>query len=78
MSDFSIDGFEVEVPCPKCGFFNALWLRQARLRDVIICRGCHSNVRLEDHMNEVRKAERNFRQAVRELEESLGSLEIRL
>jgi hypothetical protein len=78
MSGFTIDFVEVEVPCPRCGFFNPIWLRQARLRDVIICRGCKANVQLEDHMNEVRKAETAVRQAVNDLARSFKSISRKL
>lgn len=72
MSDFTIDWVEIDTPCPKCGFFNPIWIRQARLRDVIICRGCKANVQLDDHMNEVRNAERSTRRAVQDLMKSLS------
>jgi hypothetical protein len=36
--DIHLDKFEVEIDCPGCGFTNPIWLKQARLRDVIICR----------------------------------------
>ena len=53
----NLDKIEVEVECPRCGFGNPVWLRQARLRDVVICRGCKANIQLDDGMNTVRKAE---------------------
>lgn len=51
--EINIDKFEVEVDCPRCGFANPIWLRQARLRDVVICRGCKANIQLDDSMNTV-------------------------
>jgi cell fate (sporulation/competence/biofilm development) regulator YlbF (YheA/YmcA/DUF963 family) len=39
---------------------------------VIICRGCKRNIRLNDHMNEVRKAERQLRKAFEDLEDTLS------
>jgi hypothetical protein len=41
--DINLDKFEVEVDCPRCGFTNPTWLKQARLRDVVIWRGCKAN-----------------------------------
>ena len=58
--DMNIDYFEVEIECPKCIFYNTIWIKQARLRDIIICRGCKSNIHLDDSMNEVRKARRRI------------------
>ncbi len=55
---FLFDRADLEAPCPKCGFFNSFYFRQARLQDVIICRGCKCNIRLVDHMNQCRNASR--------------------
>lgn len=78
MSDFTIDGAEIDTTCPRCGFTNPVWLKQVRLRDVIVCRGCKANINLDDHMNEVRNAERATRQAVAELMNAFGNWTIRI
>jgi hypothetical protein len=75
---FSLDKLPIEFHCPKCGFLNELFFKQARLRDVIICRGCKSNIQLDDQMNECRKAEKRIRTAMREFEAMLGNIEIRI
>jgi len=71
---------EIDFQCPKCNFYNSIYFQQARLRDVIICRGCKSNIRLDDQMNETRKAIRSINRAMNELENSLKgmSFEIRI
>lgn len=69
--DINFDKFEVEADCPRCGFANPIWLRQARLRDVVICRGCKANVQLDDSMNTVRKAYQSIRRSMRELQETV-------
>jgi hypothetical protein len=69
-----IDRFEVEIDCPGCGFGNPIYLGQARLRDVVICRGCKGNIQLDDSMNTVRKARESIRRSMRELQEALGRL----
>ena len=69
--DIDIDRFEVEVDCPRCGFAKPIWLRQARLRDVIICRGCKANIQLDDSMNTVRKAYQSIRRTMRGLRETI-------
>ena len=74
MSDFTIDSAEIDIDCPRCGFTNPIWMRQARLRDVIICRGCKSNIQLDDQMNEVRKAVRSVDSAIRDLASSFEKL----
>jgi hypothetical protein len=70
----NLDNIEIELQCPNCNFYNYILIRKARLRDVIICRGCKSNIQLDDQMNEVRKSVRNFREAMQKLENSLKGL----
>lgn len=72
----NLDKHTVEFECPQCGFFNPIFLKQARLRDVIICRGCKGNVQLDDQMNECRKAIRQVRRSLQELMDSLGNTQI--
>lgn len=72
--NIDIDSAEVEIKCPNCGFYNPIWIKQARLRDTIICRGCKVNIQLDDSMNEVRKARRSVRRAVKEFERQLEKL----
>lgn len=69
-----LDVIELELTCPRCGFVNDFKFRQARLRDVIICRGCHGNIQLDDQLNTCRKARTAVRRAMQELQESLKSL----
>lgn len=73
-----IDNTVVSVPCPKCVFENPFTIKQARLRDIIICRGCKANIQLDDHMNECKKAVRQVERAINELHESLQSLNLNL
>jgi hypothetical protein len=73
-----LDNIKIEIQCPNCSFYNYIFIKQARLRDVIICRGCKSNIQLDDQMNEVRKSVRNFRAAMRKLEDSLKSFKLKI
>ena len=69
------------LECPECRFKNPVTIKQVRLRDAVICRGCKATVQLEDHMNTARKALRSIRRAFRELEEQIrriGTIKIRL
>ena len=70
----NFDKYTIEFACPKCGFYNEIFFKQARLRDVVICRGCKVNIQLDDQMNECRKVARSVRRAGREFQESLKSL----
>ena len=49
----NISNESIEFPCPRCGFYNAIFIKQVMLRDVIICRECKSNIQLDNQMNEV-------------------------
>jgi len=71
--DIDIDGVEVEVECPQCRFVNPVWIKQIRLRDVVICRGCKCNLRLEDQMNTFRKARESVHRQMRELQRTIES-----
>jgi hypothetical protein len=70
----NLDRVKLAIPCPRCGFHNSILYRDARLRDVIICRGCKANIRLDDNMNECRKARRSVRAAFNEIEKTLSGL----
>ena len=70
----NLDAFEVNVDCPRCQFSNPIWLKQARLRDVIICRGCKSNIQLDDSMNTVRKGVRSVNSALNRLRHQIQSI----
>lgn len=72
-----LDNAEVNIPCPKCDFFNDIFFKQARLRDVIICRGCKRNIQLDDQMNECRKAVRMLDRAIKDLQNSFKSMTIK-
>ncbi|RQS88131.1 hypothetical protein DF048_27830 [Burkholderia seminalis] len=69
----NLDRMDFDVPCPRCRFENDIFGRQVRLRDVIICRGCKTNIRLDDHMNEYRKARQQIDQTFAELEHVFAS-----
>lgn len=76
-----IERVKIDIRCPSCQFLNPVTLKQVRLRDVIICRGCKANVRLEDHLYTMRKSIRSFQRTMREFEEQLakiGTITIRL
>jgi hypothetical protein len=69
-----LDRIEFEVACPRCNFATKIFYRDARLRDVLICRGCKANIQLDDRMNECRKARRQVNAAMQQLEDALTSL----
>lgn len=72
----NLDKEEIDFECPSCGFYNDFSLKQARLRDVIICRGCKANIHLDDYMNEVRVSIRRLNKSLCDLENSFNNLNI--
>lgn len=73
-----LDNITVSVACPLCEFDNPFTIKQARLRDVIICRGCKANVQLDDQMNECRKVVRQVERAINDLQDSFRTLNFRI
>ncbi len=65
---FDLGKQSVVVECQKCRFANRITLKQARIRDVVICRGCKGSIQVEDHLGTTRKAIRDVRRAVRWLQ----------
>ena len=74
----NLDTFDFDLQCPQCGFHNPATIKQARLRDAVICRGCKATIRLDDQMNECRNAVRRVRRSLRELEEQIGNITINI
>jgi len=57
--EFSVPNFdrkEIEIDCPKCKLGNWAQLGQIKRREYLICRGCHLNILLEDHLGSVQMA----------------------
>lgn len=68
----NIDRISVNINCPRCDFYNKVTFKQVRIRGVIICRGCKSNIQLVDHMNTVRKSVSSIRRSLSKLEKTLA------
>lgn len=66
--DFDIDHLSSEFECPTCSFFNSATMKQIRLNDVMICRGCKTNIQLIDQMNSMRKARQYVRRSMKRLQ----------
>lgn len=74
----NLDKQQLEFQCPYCKFWNPFFYKQARLRDVVICRGCKNSVRLDDDMNTCRKARRSLNRALADLENTLKGLSTKI
>ncbi len=76
-----LDKMAVDIACPRCHFLNRVTIKQARIGDVTICRGCKANIHLQDHLNTVRQGVRSVERTMREFQEQLqglGTITIRL
>jgi len=68
----NLDAHEVTFTCPRCRFHNSARLKQVRLRDVVICRGCRGNIQLDDFMNSYRRARLSIEHALDDLRRAFG------
>lgn len=59
------DRVPIEVPCPICGLHTWVKLGEIRRRDFAICRGCHANMLLEDHLGGVHRFVRDTERVLR-------------
>lgn len=58
---------QIELHCPQCGFYEPATLKQVRLGDVLICRGCKGNISLIDHMHEIANSRQRLHAALSDL-----------
>jgi len=65
---FVLDNAEIESQCPNCGFFNTVTLRQIRLGEIIICSGCHENIKLIDKDVSTERAIKKIKKSLQDLE----------
>jgi hypothetical protein len=73
-----LDPVEIDIECPRCSFYNVATIQQIRLNDVLICRGCKSNLQLIDHMASVTNARKRIMKAIGDLGKSLGKITLRI
>jgi len=70
---FDLDRIRIELRCPQCGFYEPVTLKQVRLGDVVICRGCKASISLIDHMHEIANARQRLQAALRSFRELAGN-----
>lgn len=58
----------MEVPCPLCDLTTPTTMGAVRLGDTLVCRGCHSNIRLHDHMGGFQRFKRSFERTLKSWE----------
>ena len=55
----------IPLPCPRCRLETPATLGAIKREESIICRGCHSNIRLRDHIGEFHRALETLNQLIR-------------
>lgn len=60
----NFDKNEIEVCCPTCDFYSNVTLKQIRLRDTVICRGCKATLNFNDYMDTLKKAIRKLNKVI--------------
>ena len=63
----NFDRIKIEVPCPRCELQTWVTLGAIRRRDFAICRGCHANILLEDHLGSFHRFMRNTTKALKSM-----------
>lgn len=63
----SLDRHEIEVQCPRCALHTWVSFGHILRKDFVVCRGCHANVLLDDHMGTARRAVREYDAAIESL-----------
>jgi len=70
----NLDNIEIEFKCPKCGFSNKVTLKQVRLGQVVICSGCHANIKLIDKDASTQRAIEEIEKSVEDLEKTIEKI----
>jgi hypothetical protein len=64
----NLDKHWIRIPCPVCDLETPATLGAVRLGDVIVCRGCHANIRLQDHLGTLHRFERRLVRTLQAME----------
>lgn len=57
----------IDLSCPRCRLETAVALGEIRRCEIIICRGCHANIYLQDHLGSYHRAKRQIELAFAQL-----------
>jgi len=63
-----LDRLSIEVECPMCQLHTWVRLGEFRRRDFVICRGCHANIVLADHLGGLHRFKESFEQILKGME----------
>ena len=70
----NLDKIEIEFPCPNCGFSNKASLQQIRLGEIVICSGCHNNIKLVDEDASTQRAIERIKESFKDLKRTIEKI----
>ena len=56
----NLDKHPIEIPCPICKLHTWVTFGEIKRGDFVICRGCHANIILIDHLGKVKRFEQDL------------------
>jgi len=71
-STINFDKHEHEIECPHCRLETWISFGEIMRNDFIICRGCHANIILEDHLGDFKKGIKTIENLLKNFEKSHG------
>jgi len=69
-----LDSIEIEFKCPNCGFSNRVRLKQIRLGEVVICSGCHRDIKLVDKNASTKRVIERIEKSFEDLERTIKEI----
>lgn len=61
-----LNRYPIEIQCPRCELHNWVTLAEVVRRDYVICRGCHANILLIDHLGSFQRFIHDFEKAFKD------------
>jgi len=67
---------KIYFTCRLCHFLNSASLKQISFSNVIICRGCKANIRLQDNLGSTKKAINAIERSIEDLIDAFKSIKL--
>ncbi|MGD0012439.1 MAG: hypothetical protein ABSE93_28350 [Terriglobia bacterium] len=64
----NLDSLAFEIKCPICRLHTWTDFGEARRDDYVICRGCHANIKFEDHLGGLYRTKEIFEETLKGME----------
>jgi hypothetical protein len=63
-----LDRLTFEIQCPNCRLHTWTTFGEARRGGYLICRGCHANIKFEDHLGGLHRSKEGIEQMLKAME----------